>query len=145
MSNTTSTSCEQQVVYNIHNFGFDVPVMRSIAAKLGLDIDFAWNDPLRCSSFVLGNLNYSNREKFAFSMPEEVRGLQSEDFVPTARLINAQLSRLIETETQLPTRYDSVRDTGTALDRIFCNIPQNICTILKWSERPDLYNSFRLV
>ena len=77
ISDPSDPSKGQQVIYNIHNFGMDMLGMRHVTTKLGQDIDFAKNDPLSRSLFVLGDMNYSNREKFAFSQPEEVHGLQA--------------------------------------------------------------------
>ena len=37
-----------------------------------------------------------------------------------------------EVETMMPTRYDTVRNTGRAIDRVYHNIPQLTCGLIRW-------------
>ena len=129
---------KQQVIYNIHNFGLDRPQLRLICSNVNVDIDASKNDPLAYSVFVVGDFNFSNREKFAFSNPDAVSPVDSSgeasftDKNVAARTLGCVLARLVEIDARLPTRYDTISDSGRKLDMIFCNLPSQYCTLVNW-------------
>ena len=129
---------ERQVIYNVHNFGINLASMRLICTKIKSDIDFARNDPLYRSIFVVGDFNSTACEKFAFSAPcanpgsAIVNGTTYTDANSSTRLLMRRLGDLIELDAKLPTRYDHATDTGRKLDRIFVCIPQAICPLIHW-------------
>ncbi len=131
ISNPSFERSEQQVVYNVHIFGPDLPRMREFCGELELDIVSGGDNPLHRSLFVLGDFNFSNRGKFAFSEPVEVCGI-NDTLPPASRLLKSALAKLIEIDSQLPTRYDTIRDCGRKLDRVFCNLPPLVCTLVDW-------------
>ena len=127
----------KQIVYNIHNFELDLPVVVS-AIKADLDecsVDTMSNNLIACGDLnipsVVGRVfDYSTPKPTIIADSGEDRGLHA------GRQLRNLLAdaRLVEIEPGAPTRYNSTCNTGSTIDRIFLNTAPHYFPMSRWTS-----------
>jgi len=125
-----------QFIYNIHNFGLAGRGMSTLCSRLAADVEFCSYDPLSLSVFAVGDFNLPSIEKFSYSDPKHhnMETTTAESGAASGDLAGI-LAKLLEIETQLPTRYDCVADVANKLDCIYTNTPAEICPLNRWEAK----------
>ena len=120
----------RQIVYNIHNHEFTSENMDTVCKSILNDLSDCSTDTLSNNLIACGDINIPSASGRYFDYASRVPIANTDaglDHHPRFNGISGRLGKLfkdrrwVEVEPLAPTRFNTLNNTGTTIDRIFVN------------------------
>ncbi len=133
----------RQIAYNIHNQEFTRESMNTVCSAIQIDLDECSIDTLKNNLIACGDINIPSDSGRYFDYARPVPILLTDagrDHHPRFNGTGGRLgklftdSRWVEVEPSAPTRYNTLHNTGSTIDRIVVNTAPSFLRQCKWTS-----------